>query len=642
MAASRAVFKARPVLLTFPENAVIKTSCLGRMFSVIRAARAAHAAFLLVFVTVSAAMAATDWTTPAEKSGFVTTPSYEETLHYLERLQKAAPDKIHLERFGTTAAGRPMMIVIASSRKLFTPDAARAAHLPVVLLQAGIHSGHNEGKDAGLMLLRDFAVTGKLPHLLDRAVLVFIPVYNIDGHEKHSPFNRINQNGPAEMGARGQAQYLNLNRDYVKADAPETRAWLKLWQHWQPDFMMDIHTTDGADYQYDLTWYLEDPHKLNVAVSDWQQQAMARVIPAYEARGHLASIYLEFKDGRDPTKGIENFGSGARFSTGYAALHNRPALLVETHMLKSYAVRVRGTYDLVSLLIDYVGQHGPELMKVNADADKATIARANDPAATEPLTYKEDPQATDYTLRGYAYTLTKSDISGSTWIQYDPTKPKTYTIQNWNGLLPDISIAPPAAYVVPTQWHDVIARLDAHGLRYHRLQCSLKLHGTSYQIDKPVWGGKPFEGHHMMETFDAKRVAREDWLPAGSAVVPMDQPGADVAIELLEPEAPDSLLRWGYLDAIFEQKEYGEPRVVEKLARDMLQEHPDMAEEFAQKLKDDPAFAASPAQRLAFFYDRSLWYAVQDVGRYPVLGLDKATLASLSDKQICSPPKPTK
>jgi hypothetical protein len=595
--------------------------------------RTVHATLLFFFVTVGAAMAQPDWTTPAEKSGFVTTPNYEETLGYLERLQKAAPDKIHLERFGTTAAGRPMMLVVASGSKHFTPEAARAAHLPVVLLQAGIHSGEIEGKDAGLMLLRDFAVAGKLPHLLDRAVLVFIPVYNIDGHEKSSPYNRINQNGPAEMGARGQAQYLNLNRDYVKADAPETRAWLKVWQRWRPDFMMDIHTTDGADYQYDLTWYLEDPHKLPASVSDWQQQAMAQVLPAYEARGHLASIYLDFEDGRDPTKGIANFGSGARFSTGYAALQNRPALLVETHMLKTYAVRVKATYDLVELLIDYVGRHGAELIKTNADADKATIARAG---IDVPLTFKPDPKTTDFTLKGFAYTLTKSDVSGAPWIQYDPTKPKTYVIPNANGLLPDISVQPPAAYVVPAQWQDVIARVEAHGLHYRRLQCALKLHGMSYQIDKPVWGAGPFEGHHMLQTFDAKRVAREDWLPAGSVIVPLDQAAADVAIELLEPQAPDSLLRWGYLDAIFEPKEYGEPRVVEKLARDMLQEHPDLAAEFARKLKDDPAFAASPAQRLDFFFEHSPWYTAQDVGRYPVLGLDKATLASLSDKQTCA------
>jgi murein tripeptide amidase MpaA len=590
------------------------------------------AAIAFVLFARSAAMAETDWQTSAETSGFATTPDYDETLAYLERLAKAAPGKIHLERFGTTTQGRPMMVVVASGSGVFTPEAARAAQLPVILVQAGIHSGEIEGKDAGLALLRDFAVTGKLPHLLDRAVLVFIPVYNIDGHENSSPYNRINQNGPTAMGARGQAQYLNLNRDYVKADAPETRAWLKLWQRWRPDFLIDVHTTDGADYQYDLTWYLEDSHKLFAAVSTWQQQAVAQVLPAYEARGHLASIYLEFNDGADPLKGIANFGSGARFSTGYAALQNRSALLIETHMLKSYAVRVQATYDLVALLLDYAGRHSADLIKANAQADAATIARANDAAAQVPISFKADPRATDFTLKGYAYTVSHSEISGGSWIQYDPKTPRTYLIPNANGLLPDITVQPPAAYVVPAQWQDVIARLDAHGLRYRRLACSVRLSGTSYQIDDPVWSGRPFEGHHMLQTFKASRITREDLLPAGSVIVPLDQPAANVAIELLEPQAPDSLLRWGYLDAIFEPKEYGEPRVVEKLARDMLQRSPELAAEFASKLKTDPAFAASPQRRLEFFFEKSPWYAVQGVGRYPVLGLDKAAL----DSQQCT------
>jgi Zinc carboxypeptidase len=581
-----------------------------------------------VFIFPGAAMAEIDWQTPAEMSGFATTPNYDDTLAWLKRLANAAPGRIHLERFGTTGQGRAMMAVVASGSGLFTPEAARAAQLPVVLVQAGIHSGEIEGKDAGFALLRDFAVTGKLPHLLDHAVLVFIPVYNIDGHEKSSPYNRINQNGPSEMGARGQAQYLNLNRDYVKADAPETRAWLKQWQRWKPDFLIDVHTTDGADYQYDLTWYLEDPHKLFAAASIWQQQAMAQVLPAYEARGHLASIYLDFKDGADPLKGIENFGSGARFSTGYAALQNRPALLIETHMLKSYAVRVQATYDLVALLLDYAGRHGADLIKANAQADTATIARASDPAAQVPINFKADPVASDFTLKGFAYTVTHSEISGGSWIRYDPKTPKTYIIPNANGLLPDIIIAPPAAYIVPAQWQEVIARLDAHGVRYNRLACSVALRGTSYQIDAPVWSDKPFEGHHMLQDFKASRITREDLLPAGSAIVPLDQPAANVAIELLEPQATDSLLRWGYLDAIFEPKEYGEPRVVEALARDMLQRSPDLAAEFANKLKTDPTFAASPQHRLQFFFEHSPWYAVQDVGRYPVLGLDKATLES--------------
>lgn len=588
--------------------------------------------FLAVALTASVPFAqAADWTTPAEASHFRTTPSYADTVAYLRKLADAAPGKLRLETFGTSPQGRPMTMVIASADGAFTPEAAHRAGKPVVLLQAGIHPGEIEGKDAGLMLLRDFAVTGKLPHLLDKAVLVFIPVFSVDGHENSSPYHRINQNGPDSMGFRGQSQYLNLNRDYIKTDTPEMRDWLKLWQRWQPDLLMDIHTTDGADYQYDLTWYLEDPHKLDPGVSAWQQKLLnEQVIPAYEKRGHLASIYLEFKDGRDPRKGIVNFGSGPRFSTGYAALQNRPALLVETHMLKRYETRVRATYDLVALMLEQAGADAANLIATNRRADDAVVARARDPKAEVALTFKDDPASTPFKLKGYAFSLTHSDVSNSEWIQYDPSQPRTYDIQNWNGLLPDVAVTAPAAYVVPAQWTQVIEKLDAHGIAYRRMAGPAKLKVRAYQLDKPQWAAKPFEGRFMLRDFAQSTVTRDVELPAGSVIVPMDQRGANVAMELLEPQAPDSLLRWGFLDAIFEPKEYGEPRVLEKLARDMMAKDPALKATFERRLREDAAFAASPSQRLFFFFEHSPWYAAQDVGLYPVYRLDAATLQSLA------------
>ncbi|MGC1549711.1 MAG: M14 family metallopeptidase [Rhodanobacter sp.] len=574
------------------------------------------------------------WITPAEAAHFRTTPSYADTVSYLQRLQKAAPGKIRVETFGTTPEGRPMTVVIASSDGTFTPDAARAAHKPIVLLQAGIHPGEIEGKDAGLMLLRDFAITGKYPHLLDHVVLVYIPVFSVDGHENSTPYNRINQNGPESMGFRGQSQYLNLNRDYVKADAPEMLAWLKLWQHWLPDFLIDVHTTDGADYQYDLTWYTEDPHKLDPAVSHWQHNAIVnQAMPAYEQRDHLASIYLEFKDGRDPRKGIENFGSGPRFSTGYAALQNRPALLIETHMLKPYDVRVRATYDLVELMLNTINQHPADLLAATTKADADTIARAQQAQARVPVTFKGDPTPTPFELKGYAFTQTHSDISNDTWIQYDPSKPKTYAIQNWNGLLPDLSVTPPAAYAIPAQWTTLIDKLDVHGIVYQRIDHAVTLHhAESYQLDNPQWASKPFEGHLMLRNFTLTTQSREITLPPGSVIVPLNQRTANVAINLLEPQAPDSLLRWGYLNAIFEPKEYAEPRVLEKLAREMMAKDPALKAEFEKKLHDDPAFAADSNARLNFFFQRSPWYKVQHVGAYPVLRLDAAQLSTLGSK----------
>jgi murein tripeptide amidase MpaA len=596
--------------------------------------RRAWLAALLAVTAVGAHAGSQDnWTTPAEAAQFRTTPSYAQTLAYLQRLQQAAPGRIKLETFGITPQGRPMTVVIASSDGNFTPEAARAAHKAVVLVQAGIHPGEIEGKDAGLMLLRDVAVSGHDPHLLDHVVLVYIPVYNVDGHEHSSPYNRINQNGPESMGFRGQAQYLNLNRDYVKAEAPETLAWLKLWQAWLPDFLIDVHTTDGADYQYDLTWYTEDPHKLDPTIAAWQRTLIEQAIPAYEKLGHLDSIYLEFKDGRDPRQGIENFGSGPRFSTGYAALQNRPGLLIETHMLKSYAVRVHAVYDLLRVVLDDINCNPSALLAATRQADADIVARAGDAHAQVPLTFKLDPTPTPFELKGYAFTQTHSDISNDSWIQYDPNKPVTYRIDNRNGLLPDVSVAPPVAYVIPGEWKTIIDKLDAHGIAYRRIGHSMKeVDATAYQLDQPRWAARPFEGHLMLERFTLHAHPVEVTLPAGSVIVPMNQHAANVAMELLEPQAPDSLLHWGYLDAIFEAKEFGEPRVLEKLARDMLAKDPKLKTEFAQKLRDDPAFAADSRARLDFFFMRSPWYTVQQVGAYPVLRVDAAQLANIATK----------
>jgi hypothetical protein len=451
-------------------------------------------------------------------------------------------------------------------------------------------------------------------------VLVYIPVFSVDGHENSSPYNRINQNGPDSMGFRGQAQYLNLNRDYVKADAPEMRAWLKLWQRWLPDFLIDIHTTDGADYQYDLTWYEEDPHKLDAAVSDWQHAAIDHVIPQYEGLGHLASPYLEFKDGSDPRKGIENFGSGPRFSTGYAALQNRPALLIETHMLKSYETRVRATYDLVRLLLGYIDRQPALLLAAVAKADADTIDRES--KAIVPLTFVTAQNTTPFALKGYAFTAEQSEISGKPWIKYDPAEPVTYSIENWNDLQPDLSITTPAAYAIPPEWAAIIDRLDAHAIFHWRIPHRVRVHAQSYQLDAPRWAASPFESHLMLRDFKLTETSGETDLPEGTVIVPLNQRAANVAIQLLEPQAPDSLLHWGYLNAIFETKEYGEPRVLEKLARDMLAKDPALETEYRKKLQDDPAFAASSSARLNFFFQRSPWYAVQRVGAYPVLRLE--------------------
>jgi hypothetical protein len=585
--------------------------------------------FALYFFSTVAMSQDASWITPAESAHFKTTPDYADTRAYLERLAAAAPDTLKLTRFGVSPEGRDLMFVIAASGGEFTPEAAHKSGKQILLVQASIHAGEIEGKDAGLMLLRDLTVGRKWPHLLDHTILLYEPIFNVDGHENSSPYNRINQNGPESMGFRANAQNLNLNRDYMKADAPEMRDWLAMFHAWLPDFFVDVHTTDGADYQYDLTWYTEDWSSLHPAVIAWQDSVLKkRIFPQVEKRGNLLAPYLELEDHRDITKGIVNFGSGTRFSTGYVALQNRAAVLVETHMLKSYETRVRSTYDLIVAILDEFRSHPGELRKAVEAADRDTIARADKTDVELPVAFKTTEKPETFALKGVASTQSHSDISNDIWTQYDPSKPKTMDVPFWRELVPTKHVTLPSAYIVPAGWTQVLEKITEHGLDVERLTKPVMLDVQRYRLDDPLWATAPFEGRLMLKSFKMTTENVHVEFPAGSFVVRLDQRAANVAVNLLEPDAPDSMLRWGFLNAVFEQKESGDARVLEKLAREMIAKDPALKTEFEVKLATDKAFAADPEARLEFFYRRSPWYERQKVGVYPIARLDAHALAA--------------
>ena len=235
--------------------------------------------FLLVLVLASwlhvlRAQAVEDWRTPAEASDYRTTPDYAETMKYLDRVAAAAPGLVKIENFGKTGEGRELKIVIASKDGVFDPAAIHGSGRVILLVQNAIHAGEMDGKDACLALLRDIVINKSQIGLLDHAVFVFIPVYNIDGHERRSPYNRINQNGPEVMGWRGNGTNLNLNRDYMKADTPEARAFLKLFHRWLPDFFVDDHVTDGADFQYDVTYTIDAGPDVAPETAKWIRETV--------------------------------------------------------------------------------------------------------------------------------------------------------------------------------------------------------------------------------------------------------------------------------------------------------------------------------------------------------------------------------
>lgn len=572
----------------------------------------------------SADVTSQDWTTPAEASQYRTTPRYEESMAYFRRIAEAVPHQVRVEKFGTTGEGRDLYIVIASQDGVFEPRAIHRANRPIVLIQNAIHAGEMDGKDACMALLREMVITRTQAALLDRAVVVIIPIYNADGHERFGPYNRINQNGPEQMGWRTQGQNLNLNRDYLKADAPETRSFLRLWTRWIPDFFIDDHVTDGADYQYDTTYNLNVGADVFPDHGAWQKEQLIPYIEkSVAASGHVIGRYVGVGEA-NPATGLTMGQDLPRFSTGYALIQNRIGFLVEQHMLKDFKTRVTGNYELLRALLEIINRDADRLLRANRAADAATAALPTS-AASLPLRLVASAKTTEFIFHGYKAIRTKSDISGAERVEYTK-EPLDYRIPLRDDIQPVLSVRAPAAYLIPRPWQAVIGVLSTHGVRIRRLANAWTGEVETYRCDAN-WQQRPYEGRHPLAGngefgstgagLTCQAVKEKMTFPAGSAVVVMDQRVNKVAAHWLEPQAPDSAVNWGLFDAIFEQKEYGEGYVMETQAREMLARDAKLKKEFEDKLAADSKFAASPSARLNFFYQRSPYWDPR-LGLYPV------------------------
>src|SRR4051812_36208521 len=415
---------------------------------------------------------ASDWTTPAERSDYRTTPRYDETMAYVRRVATAAPKQVKVESFGKSPAGRELLVAIVSKDGSFEPAAVRKSGRAVLMIQNAIHAGEMDGKDACLALLRDMVITQTQAKLLDHVVVLIIPIYNADGHERVSRYNRINQNGPEEMGWRTQSQNLNLNRDYMKADAPETRALLRLFQRWLPDFFIDDHVTDGADYQYDTTYAIDVGPDVAPATADWLEHQLKPYIEnSVTAAGHVIGEYVGVGEA-NPKEGITVGQDTPRFSTGYMVVQNRPGLLVEMHMLKDYKTRVTGNYEILRAILEVMDRDAAKLVAMNQQADEATVARGHQAQTAVyirkpddfPLRLAATPATTSFHFLGYKRKTVPSDVSGGDWTQYSHD-PENIDIPLHSTLKMTIGAGVPGAYIIPVQWGKVIDVLRLHGVK---------------------------------------------------------------------------------------------------------------------------------------------------------------------------------
>jgi len=572
---------------------------------------------LLIFSFHELFSQGTDWITPYEKSGGLETPHYQETVDFLKNLAGSS-SMLTMTSFGKSAQGHDLPLLIVDKEGLSEPYAIHATGRTVLLLQGCIHPGECEGKDAGMMLIRDL-VKSSLPtsSLLENVTILFIPIFNVDGHERFGLYNRINQNGPKEMGWRVTANNLNLNRDFLKTDTPEMIAWLKLFNEWMPDFFIDCHTTDGADYQYVLTYLMEIFGEMDSQLTSWSRDVF---LPQFESTmdkaGYPVFPYVDFRRWHDPRSGLITEVAPPMLSQGYSALRNRPGLLIETHMLKPYKQRVNATYECIKTCLEILNRENSNLRSMIRKADQFCTSEEfrQIPFPLQFETLENDSIMVGF--KGVDYTMENSKISGGNWVKYTNI-PMIFDLPYFCKTRPTLTIKLPYAYIIPAEWKAVIDRLHVHGIQMKLIQKGISIRISTYRFKAPKWQLNPYEGRHPMTNIDYDEITENRWFPPGSAIVEVMQPAARIIPHILEPKGNGSYVYWGFFDAIFEQKEYAESYVLEQLADKMCKENPALLVELNNKKINDTSFAGRPDLILNWFYNNSP-YADQRRNIYPV------------------------
>jgi Zinc carboxypeptidase len=576
-------------------------------------------------------------TTLAENSNFRQTGRIDEVERLSREFALTWPDAVRSFEYGRSVEGRPMRCLLVSRTGALTAADIQARRIPLLMLQGGIHPGESDGKDAGFIALRELLEGSAAPGVLERIAILFVPAFNTDGHERTGRWNRPNQNGPEETGWRTTSQNLNLNRDYTKADAPEMQAMLRLIDVWEPLVCADLHVTDGADFEPDVSIQVEPINQGDPNLRASGVQLRDELIARLAALGSVPlDFYPDLARTDDPSSGFALTVYSPRFSTGYFPQRNRFTVLVETHSWKEYSHRVRVMRNTAVSLAELVSAHGARWLELVEQADVTAtrlggtdlaidyLTRWREPSRAGSATHeRDDGAARIIDFRGYAYTRTQSDISGGLVTVYDPKTPQTWRVPLRHAVEPaQIVKVPRGGYVLPVSHAAQIApRLDAHGVSHGQLkhrEAQVKV--EMFRATRVKFSQTPFEGR-MRALLEGQWSERWADIEPGALFIPIAQPLARLVTALFEPQAPDSFAAWGFFNACFEQKEQMEPYVAEQIARQMLQANPTLQKEFAAKLQADTEFANSPGERLEFFLRRHTSWDVR-YNLYPVLRVE--------------------
>lgn len=538
--------------------------------------------------------------TPFEKCNQNQTATYEETMQFFSELEKKFLT-INIKEMGLTDSGLPLHLILFNSEKVFDLKKIKSTKT-ILLINNNIHPGEPDGVDASSMLLRNLAI-GKIK-VPKNTVVAIIPFYNIGGTLNRNSTSRVNQNGPEEYGFRGNARYFDLNRDFIKSDTKNARSFAALFQELNPDVFIDNHVSNGADYQYTLTYIQTQHQKLGKDLGNFLKEEMTPQIRKELKTKNIESIPYVNVHGTTPENGFSQFMDFPRYSTGYASLFNSIGFMPELHMLKKYKDRVLATYEFMKVTLEYTDTNYLKIKNLRAE----NLFHYK-PNSSYPIQWQIDSSKQDkITFLGYESGYKKSLISGKDRLYYDQNKPYELEIPYYHFYKPLKEVKIPTAYIIPKSWWNIIELLHLNNIEMQPLKKDTIIEVEQYRINDYKTVSEAYEAHYMHYNTTISSSTERVMFQKGDFVISTQQHGVKFLLETLEPEASDSYFNWNFFDAILQKKEGYSAYVFEDLAITILKQNPELKASFEKKKAEDALFANNGSAQLEWIYKHSIYH----------------------------------
>lgn len=564
-------------------------------------------AFLL-FSTILLAQKNTKYTTFFEKGNGNQSADYQEILRYYKVLDTDF-ETIKVLNMGETDSGEQLQVVIYNCDKNF--DFSSTSEKSVILVNNGIHPGEPDGIDATMQLYRDLAL-GKIK-IPKNVILIAIPVYNIGGSLNRNSTTRINQNGPEEYGFRGNARNFDLNRDFIKSDTKNTKSFVEIFKKFNPDIFIDNHVSNGADYQYTLTYIMTEPKKLGTVLGDYMKNELTpAILKELKTKKIETTPYVNVWHGT-PEEGFDQFFESPRYATGYTSLFNTIGFVVETHMLKNYASRVKATYEFMVSTLNFANENYKIIREKRNENEKQF-----QPKSDYTIKWKIDStKVTKIPFLGYEGSYKKSDVTTGKRLFYDRKLPFTKYIPFLADFKSVTTIKIPKAYIIPQGFWPVIDLLKENKMAFTKVQNDTVIEVESYRIADYKTSKNAYEGHYLHNSTKVTSSKIKMSFRKGDYIFNTNQKGVKFLLETLEPEAIDSYFNWNFFDTMLQQKEGYSEYVFEDLANEYLNKNPELRAKLEQKKKEDKAFSENPEAQLDWVHKNSIYYEKAHL-QYPV------------------------